>query len=82
VGVLTVSEGVIKRNPERFPVYLKAHRVCINGRHGGDVGSTNSAVMEGVPKHCIAMVIIHVTTDAFANSGGKRISGHGEKGRR
>jgi hypothetical protein len=38
--------------------------------------------MEGVPKHCIAVVIIHVTTDAVANSGGKRISGHGGKGAR
>jgi hypothetical protein len=80
VRVLTVSEYVIKWDPEGFPVYLKAHGVSVNGRHGGVGGSTNSAVMEGVPKHRIAMVIIHVTTDAFANSGGKRISGHGEKG--
>jgi hypothetical protein len=71
------SKGVIKWDPEGFTVHLKAHGVSVNGRHGGDVGSTHSAVMEGVLKHRIAMVIIHVTTDAFANSGGKRISGHG-----
>ena len=76
--ILTVSQGVVKRNADGFSIDLQGHGFSGDSSHGRGCRGCQASVVVGVAKHRITVVVIHMTTDAIADGWGERIGGHGK----
>ena len=77
--ILTVGQGVVKRNADGFSIDLQGHGFSGDSSHGGGCRGCQASVVVRVAEHSITVVVIHMTTDAFADGWGERIGGHGKE---
>ena len=78
MGILAIGEGVVEGNADGLPVDLQSHRLSGDARHRCRRCGCQASVVVGITQHGITVVVIHVTTDAFADGWSERIGGHGK----
>ena len=79
VCIFAVGQGVIERNADWFSVDLQGHGLRGDSCHGRGRCGCQASVVVRVAEHSITVVVIHMTTDAFADGWGERIGGHGKE---
>tara|TARA_B100001059_G_C17723119_1_gene521885 strand:- start:38 stop:328 length:291 start_codon:yes stop_codon:yes gene_type:complete len=81
VSIFTVCERVVEGNAHGLAIDLKGHGFRSDSCHLCCRCGCLTSVVVCVAKYSITVIVIHVTTDAFADGWSERIGGHGKEAR-